>query len=597
MRIAVLAKQVPRPAELTLVDGRLVRDGVGLETNAYCRRANARAVQLVAENGEDGEVVVFSMGPPSAESTLREMVACGANRGVLVSDPVLAGSDTLITAQILAAAIQNEGPFDIVFTGAYSLDSETGHIGVQLAELLGLPFIGPCRTLDIIDGVAVATVESEGGYVDVEVLLPMVASAAERLCGPSKASPEQIATVPAERISYVTAADLGLESYRVGLGASPTQVGAEARALVANERMQVKTTSIDEAIKLLDALADAECEELNAADEIARPEDIHTGAVWCILDPTGPEADENFLSSVVAVARRAGRPTVAVVGDGVVEPGSLGRWVDRVVQLTGPTAPEDWIAPLTERLQDQRPQSVVVEGTNWGRELAARTAARLGWGLVGDAVDLTVDDGALLAWKSAFSGQAIVPITSSSPVLLVTVRPGTLSGTVAPQDGHVAPVEVVPTTSVSRVIYSPGRDIDTVGREVSLAARLIVVGAGVAPEDYEAVHELRELLGAGPLAGTRKVTDQGWLPRSRQIGITGRAVAPELLVSIGANGGFNHSVGFGRATRVLAINQNEDAPIFELADVGIVGDWREVVAALSEALRARAADRIDAEQT
>ncbi len=310
MRVAVLAKQIPRPAELRLDGGRLVRDGVGVETNAFCRRANARAVDLA---GPAGEVVVFSMGPESAEQTLREMVACGASRGVLISDPALAGSDTLITAAVLAAAISREGPFDLVLTGAHSLDSETGHIGIQVAELLSIPFIGPCRMLKVIDGVAIATVESEGGLIDVEVLLPTVASAAERLCPPSKGSPDQIAAVPAGRITRLSIADVGLSEHEVGLDASPTKVGAEAQSLVGARRTRHTGASVQDAVALLTSLAaDAgggthEGEPAEPA-ETAWPLDPSAPAVWCVLDPTTVQPDLGLAQAAAAIAVRTGRP-------------------------------------------------------------------------------------------------------------------------------------------------------------------------------------------------------------------------------------------------------------------------------------------------
>jgi electron transfer flavoprotein alpha subunit len=607
MRIAVLAKQIPRPAELRMVDGRLVRDGVGLETNAYCRRANARAVDLA---GPGGEVVIFTMGPPSAELTVREMIACGAARGVLVSDPALAGSDTLITARVLAAAIRREGPFDVILSGAYSLDSETGHVGVQLAEFLGLAFIGPCRRLDVIDGVAVATLESEGGFVDVEVLLPAVASAAERLCSPSKAPAEAIAAVPADRVTVVTAADLGLGPGEVGLDASPTRVGAQVRSLVGAGRMRLVSSSVEQAISLIGALAETSAGDrprpgepavpvpgvsppavsplavspLAVSTAPAPPADSHAAPVWCVLDPAAEHMDRGMLHAVAAIAHGAGRPAVAVVAGAVY---GLGEQVDEILCLSGPSAPQDWLGPLTARLRLRPPRCVIIEGTAWGREVAARIAARMNWGLVGDAVDLTLDGGDIIAWKAAFSGQAVVPVTSSSPALLVTVRPGLLSGPPAQYARRIARRETLATVSLSKVVASSGWDMDPDRRELSRARRLVIVGAGVDPGEYGAVEELRTLLGAGPLGATRKVTDRGWLPRSRQIGLTGRSVAPELVVSIGASGGFNHSVGFRRANRVIAVNSDPGAPIFEQADVGIVGDWREAVARLCDVMRSR----------
>ncbi len=117
------------------------------------------------------------------------------------------------------------------------------------------------------------------------------------------------------------------------------------------------------------------------------------------------------------------------------------------------------------------------------------------------------------------------------------------------------------------------------------AHTVIGVGKGVSPDAYAELEPLRILLDA-QLGATRKVTDNGWLPRSRQIGITGRSIAPRLFVSIGASGKFNHSVGVRAAGTVLAVNPDATAPIFDAADIGIVGDWREVLPLLVEQLRA-----------
>ncbi len=117
------------------------------------------------------------------------------------------------------------------------------------------------------------------------------------------------------------------------------------------------------------------------------------------------------------------------------------------------------------------------------------------------------------------------------------------------------------------------------------AHTVIGVGKGVAPDAYDELEPLRTLLDA-QLGATRKVTDNGWLPRSRQVGITGRSIAPRLFVSVGASGKFNHTVGLRAAGTVLAINNDATAPIFDVADIGIVGDWREVLPLLVEQLRA-----------
>jgi electron transfer flavoprotein alpha subunit len=139
LAIAALVKQIPMFEAMALgPDGRLVRDGLELEMNAYCRRAVAQAVELAHEHG--GTVCVFTLGPPAAEDVLREAIAWGLDRGVettgvLVTDRAFAGSDTLATATALAAAVRKEGPFDLVLAGRNSVDADTGQVGPELATL------------------------------------------------------------------------------------------------------------------------------------------------------------------------------------------------------------------------------------------------------------------------------------------------------------------------------------------------------------------------------------------------------------------------------------------------------------------------------
>jgi electron transfer flavoprotein alpha subunit len=108
----------------------------------------------------------------------------------------------------------------------------------------------------------------------------------------------------------------------------------------------------------------------------------------------------------------------------------------------------------------------------------------------------------------------------------------------------------------------------------------------VSPDEYPLLEPLREVLGA-ELAASRKVTDRGWMPRARQVGITGHSIAPRLYVALAVAGKFNHAIGVRGAGAVLAVNRDAEAPIFGHADVGLVGDWHEIVPLLAETLRAR----------
>ncbi len=123
-------------------------------------------------------------------------------------------------------------------------------------------------------------------------------------------------------------------------------------------------------------------------------------------------------------------------------------------------------------------------------------------------------------------------------------------------------------------------DIETLAR----AQVVLGVGTGVTPEEYGSLSPLAAVLGA-ELAATRKVTDRGWAPRARQVGLTGRSIAPRLYVAVGLSGKFNHMVGVRAAGTILAVNADRAAPVFEHCDVGIIGDWHEAVPLLQEALR------------
>jgi electron transfer flavoprotein alpha subunit len=194
---------------------------------------------------------------------------------------------------------------------------------------------------------------------------------------------------------------------------------------------------------------------------------------------------------------------------------------------------------------------------------------------------LEIEGDRLVSWKPAFGGRLIAAIEASSEVQMATVRPGVLP-LYAPRawSALVRNVEIAAKSEVRLLDRSRDAVIDALAR----APALIGVGMGVLPSAYGQLNPLLSLLDA-ELVGTRKVTDQDWLPRTRQVGLTGHSVAPTLYLAIGLSGKFNHLVGVRRARTVLAVNNDLTAPVFGAADIGVVGDWREVVPLLTESIR------------
>ena len=592
LRIAVLVKQVPQFDEMELgPDGRLVREGLDAEMNPYCRRAVATGVALAKSSG--GRCTVFTLGPPTAEDVLREAIAWGADDGVLISDPAFAGSDTLATARALVAALRREGPFDVVLVGRNSVDADTGQVGPQIAELLDLAFIGGARTLDISDGLVNSRLEHDDGWLVVQTELPAVISCAERLCDPCKMDHPARAAVPAGHIRTLRADDLGDGPW--GHAGSPTRVGEVRVHIQSRDRIVLDGSLPDQANRAAELLWDrgvlrAEEDHVGrSTDHVPGPPQLPTehSPIVVVVEPGRPRVARELLGHAASLAAAGNRMVIAIVPATFADVGALGCWgADHVVLVDRTNAPDDVATAVAGWSIDRSPWAILVPSTMWGREVAGRLAARLGAGLTGDAIGLDVAGDRLIGWKPAFGGQLVAAITATSAIQMVTVRPGVLP-VLEPRACDPPTVETLDANPSNRVrTLEAGRDDEV---DVLAAARVVVgVGAGV---DHERYHELEPFVTAvgGTLAATRKVTDREWMPRARQIGITGRSIQPDLYIAIGVSGRFNHIVGARAARVVLAINTDPDAPIFTACDVGIVGDWSEVLPLLRDALTRRLA--------
>ncbi len=225
MKIAVCIKQVPTLSKIEFDYKRktIVREGVPLEMNVFDLIALGRAVELKEELG--AEVTVFTMGPPQAREVLAHALAVGADHAVLVSDPIMAGSDTLATSRTLALVLRDRG-YDLILCGRNSTDAETGQVGPETAELMGIPHVSRARKLEYHPASNSIVVErvTDDGYEVIEATLPALVTATEGLSEERWPRRRVIAEARQRPVEEVGATQLSQDTSVFGSTGSPTWV-------------------------------------------------------------------------------------------------------------------------------------------------------------------------------------------------------------------------------------------------------------------------------------------------------------------------------------------------------------------------------------
>ena len=584
LHVAALVKQIPKFEVMALgPDGRLQRDGVELSMNPYCQRALSKGIELAQATG--GQCTVISLGPPAATDVVRWGVAAGADSGILISDPAFAGSDTLATARALAEVIEHGGPFDLILVGKNAVDADTGQVGPELAELLGLPFAAAVRSLELRDdGMLCVGCEHDDAWVEAEVPLPAVISTAERLCRPAKVDDPDKAAVPAEKIRTITSADLGNGPW--GVAGSPTWVGETKVLEVKRERRILSgalQSQVAEAMALLRARRAFEDVRAEVAATVGESVANPVATIAVLIEPGNTGSARELLGAAAQMAPQIGARVTGVLAGPAddTKPEEFYSWgADHLCVLEQGSVEEDIAHFVASWCHTHPPRCLFAPSTSWGREVASRVAARTGSGLTGDAIALEYEDQQLVSWKPAFGGRLVAAIRSTSAIQMATVRPGVLSRP-EPRKPRLPSIERHAVEAASRVRVISRRRNDQLDT-LTMASRVVGVGMGIPPERYPELDSMLAVLGA-ELATTRKVTDKGWLPHARQVGITGRSIAPNLYIGIAVSGNFNHTCGIQAAGTVMAINSDPQAAIFEHADIGIVADWADSVPLLVKA--------------
>ena len=294
---------------------------------------------------------------------------------------------------------------------------------------------------------------------------------------------------------------------------------------------------------------------------------------------------------LLTLARRLGEPVAVVLGNGATATApTLGEYgATRVVFITDPAFTEYLVAPKAEAVaqvaSSMSPAAILISSTPEGKEIAGRLAVKLGSGLITDATDLGEDRSTV---QSVFAGNWTVQASVSDGVPVITVKPNAVTPEPSPAAGTVdqSAVAISDQAKGARIVKSEPKRAS--GRPELTEAAIVVAGGRGTAGDFGPVEVLADALGAA-VGASRAAVDSGWYPHAYQIGQTGKTVSPQLYIAAGISGAIQHRAGMQTSKAIVAVNKDPEAPIFALADLGIVGDLRTVLPAVTEEIARRKA--------
>jgi electron transfer flavoprotein alpha subunit len=269
----------------------------------------------------------------------------------------------------------------------------------------------------------------------------------------------------------------------------------------------------------------------------------------------------------------------------------LGRYgADVVLTMEHPAlatfARESIAATVAARAKAASYRAIVLGFSAQGRDLGPRIAARLDAPIATDVIDVQVTGDVLTVKHPAYANKVVVTLAISGSPTIVSIRPAAITAVEAPRSARIETIQPATDPAASRVKVT--QVVEGAKGRPDLADAPVIVAGGrglKAPENFKLVEELADAFGNAAVGATRAVTDEGWRPHADQIGQTGRQVSPQLYVAVGISGAIQHLAGMRTSKTIVAINKDKEAPIFKVADYGIVGDVLEVVPALTSAVR------------
>ena len=633
LTIISLVKQVPVPSEMRMgEDGLMDRTKAKSIINIDCQFGLEAGLQLKKQH-PDARLIVCSMGPGSFETSLRAAISMGYDEAYLLSDRKLGGSDTYATGLAISTMLKHLGftkdskePY-IILAGRQTSDGDTAHVPSQVAENIGIPqatFVESVKSEGESSVIAKRIIE--GGYQMMKLPMPCVISLTPTGIPPRK--PSLSGAIKARNLKITTFGidDIGLGTEKIGINGSPTIVAKVVNMV--SERPPITLSEGHNEVALVDSLIAnlkkggnvLEKKEAVEKKEVDRPDfpekDFRNGAsgiiTWAeVTNGNISRPSLELLTPARNLATQLGKDTrvmTLIIGKNIqhlaqtlIEHGS-----DEVIFVENDRLEEYLVLPFasifTQVIKERNPEIALFAATTSGRELAPRIGMRTSSGVTADCTGLEIGEYVNKKEKVIYT-----PILESRRPTYGESKLATILGFVCPQVSTArAGTFEVPERVVGREgIVSSFKPVleekdfvveilKTVRGEGGLQnlfdADIIVSGGrGTTSDSLGLVKALAEALkGQGinaEWACSRPVVDEGITEYARQVGQTGKTVRPKVYVAVGISGAIQHIAGMKEAGKVIAINQNPKASIFNNADFGIIGNYQDIIPELIERVK------------
>jgi electron transfer flavoprotein alpha subunit len=611
-------KQVPDTAEVKMdpETGTLIREGIPSVINPSDVNAVEECLKLKDLYG--AKVAVMTMGPAQAEDALRELLAMGVDRAVLLTDRAMAGADTFATSYTLSAAIRrlenDEGSADLLFFGKQALDGETGQVGPGVAARLGIPIITYATRIvkaDPKERTVVAARRADDMVETVKVSMPAAVSVVENVNRPRRATIDGILRSQKAEVNFWNKDAISADPTKLGLLGSPTTV---RKMFIPKPRGRGEIIDAsDDPVGAARWLKEKILSSRPFSGKAATASTLITNEVQPVVKsdlssdrrPVWVYVEQNegrtasvyweLLGAGASLAKKLDTALEAVVIGYQVEGAAqeaAGYGASKVYVIDKPILKHYRTAPYARALSKAavtyRPQILLIGATRNGRDLSGMVATTIHTGLTADCTSLDIDPetGCLLQIRPTWGGRQLAMIvTPKHRPQMSTVRPGVFPK--PPKTDAKAEVVRIEMDFDEEQIPTKVLEYEWIEMSSLLQESDVVVsgGRGLRSEkNFQLVKDLARSLG-GAIGASRRAVESGLADKEIQVGQTGKTIRPKLYIAAGISGSIQHLVGIEGAETVIALNTDPEAPIFNSCNYGVIGDAVKILPLLIDELK------------